>query len=95
MICLPLRAVEYLLPPTDQSIFDEALVNKLAGSLVLMLAIRQYTLNRTKTGFANHDIAKNILYGLLLGTIVFAAAYAAEFLLQLSTENTPSLQLYL
>ncbi len=94
LLCFLFRAVEYMLLRTDQSIFGEAFVHKLAGILVLALAVRYYSLSWTQVGFSGLSAWKKALYGLLLGAGVFAVAYGAEYLIQTAAGKAPSLQVY-
>ncbi len=94
IICFIFRGIEYMYIRTDQSILGEAFIHKLIGIAVLFISLKYLSIGADKIGFQPKNIFKNVFYGLLLGISVYIIAYAAEFLIQLSSNNVPSLKLF-
>lgn len=94
LICVLFRGMEYMFIRTDQSILGEAFIHKLVGILIIIYATGHFSLPWYEIGFTKKNSLKYILYGLLLGFIVYVLAYGTELLLQLSRGNYPSLRLY-
>lgn len=95
LVCFAFRVIEYMFIRTDQSILGEAFIHKLIGTAVLFVVLKLLAIRPSEAGFASVNIAKNILYGLLLGTLVYFIAYGIEFLIAYLNGNAPSLQLYI
>ena len=92
--CGVFRALEYMLLRTDQSIFGEAFVHKLAGILLLAIAVRGFRLNLCDIGFTKGSAFQKTAYGLLLGAASFVAAYGAELFILTKSGHAPALQGY-
>lgn len=93
--CGVLRALEYMVLRTDQIVFGEAFVHKLAGILILAMTARNLAFNWRDIGFARNSAAQKTVYGLLLGAVSFAVAYGAEFFVLAVNGNAPVLQGYI
>ena len=93
-ICFVFRGIDYMFIRTDQSFLGEAFIHKLIGIAILFVALKYFSIRSGEIGFGTNCIAKNTIYGLLFGASVYLLAYGVEFLLQSTSGNTPSLQLF-
>jgi len=94
LICFLFRAIEYLFFRTDQSIIGEAFVHKLIGIGLLALVVRQLQYGWRDIGFRTAQKTRGICFGLLFGSAVYAVAYGAEIIMQISAGNAPALRFY-
>ena len=94
ILCFIFRMIEYFMIRTDQTLLGEAIIHKIAGIIILWIAIKMLSTDFELIGFKRKGIFKNFAFGLLFGISVFAAAYGAEILIAVSQGNFQSLQFY-
>lgn len=94
ILCFIFRIIEYFIIRTDQTLLGEAIIHKIAGIIILWIAIKMLSSDFEYIGFKRKGIFKNIALGLLFGISVFAAAYGVEILIAVSQGNFQSLQFY-
>lgn len=94
ILCFIFRMIEYFMIRTDQTLLGEAIIHKIAGIIILWIAIKMLSTDFEFIGFKRKGIFKNIALGLLFGISVFAAAYGVEILIAVSQGNFQSLQFY-
>lgn len=70
-LCLLVRFVEYFLIKTDETIIGENVFHKVAGIIILTLALKRIELSWSDIGFRRNGFVSSILKGLLLGSICF------------------------
>lgn len=93
-LCFVFRWIEYFLIRTDKTFFGEAILHKLAGIVVLCVALKLFSTSLEYLGFTKDGILKHLFMGLLFGVSVFVIGYGAEILLAVSQGHFQSLQLY-
>ena len=94
ILCFIFRMIEYFMIRTDQTLLGEAIIHKIAGIIILWIAIKMLSTDFEFIGFKRKGIFKNFAFGLLFGISVFAAVYGAEILIAVSQGNFQSLQFY-
>ncbi len=92
--CFLLRAGEYFLLRTDQTILGEAFVHKLLGIGILFLIARRWNISNSRMGFTNKKFFLGFLKGLLFGVGVFAAAYISEICILIAQGNFAGINIY-
>lgn len=94
LLCFVLRAVEYVVIRTDQSIIGEAIIHKLLGIVVLGIAVWTLGYHWRGIGLGAKSALRNTALGLLLGCGVMGLGYGIEMLLLANAGQAPSLQFY-
>lgn len=94
IVCFAFRLIEYFIWRTDQTWIGEAIIHKLIGIAVLIVAVRQLKFTFSDIGFSRGNSLRNLIKGLAFGLAVFLLAYTAEILMVMSGENFDSIQLY-
>ncbi len=75
-ICFALRLIEYFMIRTDQTVLGEAIIHKVLGIVVLLIATKMYSIH--DIGFFGINRMTNLLIGFGIGIITFAIAYLIE-----------------
>ncbi|WP_302761120.1 CPBP family intramembrane glutamic endopeptidase [Christensenella hongkongensis] len=93
LICYAIRMVELMVWRTDQTL-GEAFIQKLAGIVILILAMRYMGYKAKDIGFIRRGSLKGTIIGLAIGFGVFFVAYLVEYLMLSSQGRTPTLLFY-
>lgn len=93
-LCFAFRIMEYFLLRTDETFWGEAFVHKLAGIVILFIAVKHYDFKLTETGFAKNGILRRLSAGLAFGLLVFVPAYSVEIILAIIQGRFETLDLY-
>ena len=94
LICCIFRAIEYFILRTDQTIFGEAFVHKLAGIFILFAGIKLFKFKAKEIGFDKDKTIQYIAKGLAFGAVTFILAYSAEVLMLALQGKFTGLALY-
>lgn len=92
--CYLLRLVEYLMLRTDQTVFGEAFLHKLAGILLLAAAVKWSGGTMEGIGFSRRRVGMLTACGLGLGVACYILAYGVEWQLLRLGGNNPSMEWY-
>ena len=94
LICYIFRTIEYFILRTDQTIFGEAFVHKLAGIFILFAGIKLFEFKAKEIGFDKDKTIQYIAKGLAFGAVTFILAYSAEVLMLALQGKFTGLALY-
>lgn len=93
-VCVIFRIVEYFVLHTDRTIVGEAIIHKLLGILVMIIAAKRLGYSAEEIGFTKGKSFWNILKGLAFGICVFILAYATEITILVSQGRFDSLKVF-
>lgn len=86
--CLVIHTFEVMVLRTDETIFAECFVNKVFGIVLLFVLLWRLGWKWRDIGFVKEKAAAGILKGMLLCTVFYSIAFAAEFIM-LKQNGTP------
>ena len=94
-LCLSVRFVEYFLIKTDQTAIGENVLHKVAGIIILVLALKRINLSWSNIGFQRNGFVSSILKGLLLGGVCFTISFGLELAILALQGNPVHLEIYI
>ena len=94
IICLVFRVFEYFVLKTDLSVIGEAVIHKMTGIVILVLAARYFNYDSIKIGFSNSSKTLKLSAGIIFGLICFAIAYMIEISIAKASGSYLGLGLY-
>ena len=94
IICLVFRLFEYFVLKTDLSVIGEAVIHKMTGIVILVLAARYFNYDSIKIGFSNSSKTVKLSAGIIFGLICFAIAYMIEISIAKASGSYLGLGLY-
>lgn len=94
ILCFVFRIFEYFFLHTDRTLIGEAIVHKLIGIAIMLIAMKQLQLTLMEIGYTKENVWKNLLKGLAFGVSMFIIAYAAEIVMVVLQGKFDSLQIY-
>ncbi len=94
LLCLLFRFFEYFVLRTDSSVIGEAVIHKMTGIFILILAAGFFHYSVEESGFSRTSAAVKMLIGLAFGLICFATAYLVEISILKSSGSYQGLSLY-
>ncbi len=94
LICYALRVFEYFLLRTDRTWVGEAIIHKLIGIGILLVAAKLLQITMSDVGFVKKNGLRSLGKGLAFGLGMFTLAYAVEIVLAMAGGHFDSLQVY-
>lgn len=95
LLCMSARFVEYFLIETDKTAIGENVLHKIAGIIILALALKRLNLSWSDIGFQRNGFVSSIFKGLLLGSVCFAISYWLELAISALQGNPAHLEIYI
>ena len=93
-ICLVFRLFEYFVLKTDLSVIGEAVIHKMTGIVILVLAANYFNYDSQKIGFSNKAKTNKFSVGIFMGIICFTIAYLIEISIAKASGSYLGLGLY-
>ncbi len=81
VLCMLIRAADYWLIRTDQTIIAENFIHKVFGIVLMVICVKIFSYTLSQIGFCKKNAIKNTFYGIAMGLIFFAVAYSIEFII--------------
>ncbi len=86
--CLVVHTFEVMVIRTDETVFAECFINKVFGIVLLFVLLWRLSWKWRDIGFRREKAAADLVKGMLLCTVFYSIAFAAEFIM-LKQNGTP------
>ena len=86
--CLVVHTFEVMVIRTDETVFAECFINKVFGIVLLFVLLWRLGWKWRDIGFRRENAAADLVKGMLLCTVFYSIAFAAEFIM-LKQNGTP------
>ena len=94
-LCFVFRILEYFMLRTDQTWVGEAVVHKVIGILILLIAMKLLQFDRKEIGYTGEATLFYLMKGLAFGLGVYTVAYAAEIMIVVLQGKFDAMQIYI
>lgn len=94
LLCYTFHIAEFFLLRTDRTLIGEAVIHKIIGIVILIIAAKILGYSRDEIGFKSGKDLFCILKGLAFGAGVFIIAYTTEIIVAISQGSFRSIKLY-